>query len=224
MEDQAVEQNMTQAPPPVVPVASTAVPVAPTNIVPLPTQPVEKLTAKEKRKKLQEEAENIVAQYLTDGVFTFPTTGLQVRILFIPEAAYQRFFFQGDLPPLPEILYKTAKGKRGKEIRVPDYDNEGYKDSVKAYNNHNGNVRQQQAGKMMRYIYGKGTIVTLPQEWIDEFELDLDEDEVVSTNEMKYAYLAEQSRTDAELKALTIAVCGKDPLGGSEEDEEDEDE
>ena len=191
-------------------------------------QPRERLSTKERNKRDAEEAERILSQHYAEGIYTFPGTGVRVGIREIPEAAYQRFFMDENIPPLPNPPNKKVKGKRGKDVLVPDYDNEGYIAQVRAYNSHNSNTRQAQAGKMMRYIYGKGTVVELPKDWVDEYMTEYvgDDDDEPTATELKIAYLTEQATSNAELKALNMSICGRDPMGYNlgDDDEDDEDE
>lgn len=199
--------------------------VRPPTVIPMPVRSREKLSAKERGKRDAEEAEEILDNYFDGSVYTFPTTGVKVPVQFVPEAAYQRMFFQGELPPLPDPHRKEIDGKKGKKISVPDYDNEGYKAALDAYNNHNANIRQQQAGNMMRYIYKRGALIELPEEWVEEYLSELPDDaDDPPLSEMKYAYLCDQAYSNAELKALTIAICGRDPLSGDTDEDEKEDE
>ena len=213
----------TQAAPPVVVVNPPQVVQAPAQETP-PAAERERLTPTERAKRDAEEAEKIVSQYYADGIYTFPTSGFKVQIRELPEAAYQRFFFSGEPMPPPEPPLKKIKNDRGRLITTSDYNDEGYKAQVRIYETHNSNIRQKQAGDMTRYIYDKGAIIDLPEEWVEDYKDSLGPNEDASLKDMKYVFLVEEARTNAELKALTIAICGRDPLGRNVDDEDEDDE
>lgn len=186
------------------------------------TQPEERLSREERAKRDAEEAEQIVASHYNNDQFTFPTTKLTVGIRRLPEASYQRFFFDTKPFDPPVAPYKTMKNRRGKDILAPDYDNENYLKSVDVYNTHTSLVRQHQMGEMMKYIVDKGVILDLSDDdWEDLYDEHTVGDEEISRRELKYRHLVENGKTNGESKALLIAICGFDPLGRNVDDEDD---
>ena len=198
------------------------------NIVEMPqadTAPTPILSREERAKRDKEEAEKIVAEHYKEGFFTFPTAKKVVEIRDLPEASYQRFFFNKAPIDPPVAPKKKMRGKRGKDTLVSDYDNENYLSAVDVYNNHSNAVRQFQMGEMLRYIIDKGVILNLSEEEEDKlYERFAEDNEEVSNVEIKYRFMTEEGKTNAESKALLIAICGYDPMGGREDDEEDEEE
>ena len=182
------------------------------------------LTEKERAKLDKEEAQQIVDRYFVNGIFTFPTTKVKVPVRAVPEAAFQQFFFGTSPIPPPLPPHKTMKNRRGKDILSPDYDNENYLRAVKVYETHNLIVRQRQFGEMIQYIYDKGALLDVPQEWVERYLDQLEPGADPSDKELKYQFLCEQAYSNAESKALIISICGRDPLEASDDaDDADED-
>ena len=181
------------------------------------------LPEKERAKLDKEEARQIVDRYFVNGIFTFPTTKVKVPVRDVPEAAFQQFFL--DTPPIPPPLppHKTMKNRRGKDILSPDYDNENYLRAVEVYEIHNRVARQHKIGEMIRYIYDKGTIIDVPPEWVEKHLDQLEPGADPSDKELKYEFLREQARSNAESKALLISICGRDPLEAPDADEDEDD-
>ena len=180
------------------------------------------LSDKERAKLEKEEAQQIVADNFVNGIFTFPTTKVKVPVRAVPEAAFQQFFFGTSPIPPPLPPHKTMKNRRGKDILSPDYDDENYLRAVEVYETHNRVVRQHQVGEMIQYIYDKGALIDVPQEWEERYLDQLEPGADPSDKELKYQFLCEQAHSNAESKALIISICGRDPLEASDDADDDD--
>ena len=76
---------------------------------------------------------------------------------------------------------------------------------------------------MVQYIYDVGALIDVPEEWKEEYLSQLPQSSDPSDKELKYHFICGQARSNAESKALLIAICGRDPLDNTD-DEDDEDE
>ena len=202
-------------------------PASPATLSVVPRQRRDRsLSRREQQKKDAKEAEEILTQYYINGVYTFPTSGTRVEVTELNESSWQRFFIFGEEPippPLPPMI--KIKDRRGRDMLTHNYEDENYLKAVDVYERHNDNVRQKQVGDMMRYVYSKGAKVDIPQEWLDEFDDSLPPGREISHVDKLYAFLTEQAYSEPEIIALTVSICGRNPLGwnpGDDDDNEDE--
>lgn len=182
-----------------------------------------KLPIRERMKRDLEEAEGLIVSHFKDGYFTIPSTGLRVGIIPLAEAAWQRYFLstrQSDPPKPPD---KLVKDRKGRDIATSNYDDENFQRLLGVFETHQGNVRQSQVGEMLDYIYDRGTVISIPTSWVDEYEDSLPIAGIdLSDRELKNIFLTEHMKTGGETKAIQILICGRDPLGFGEEDADKE--
>ena len=200
-------------------------PVAPLSDTPFDNGIEIGMNSEARRKRDNKGAEEIVQYYFDGETFTFPSSGMKLDITHVPEAAYQRYLW--DVQPIepPTPPRKTITVRKGKKISTPDYDNMNYLKACDVFETHNAAVQQHRIGEMMEYIYKKGvTLLNTDhyENWEDDFEEDMMPGAVVPDKKKLYIYLSELARTNAESKALLIAICGRDPLGGRDEAEDEE--
>ena len=169
-----------------------------------------------------EEAENLITNHFNGTFFTVPSTGLNIGIVPISEASWQRFFLQTRTETPPRPPDKMVTDRSGRKIATPNYDDDNFQRYLGVFEIHQGNVRQAQVGEMLEYIYDRGTVVEIPNEWISEYEANLPVTVDLSHRELKHIYITENMTTGGETKAVQILICGRDPLGFGEDDEEED--
>ena len=66
---------------------------------------------------------------------------------------------------------------------------------------------------MSKYIIDKGALIIPPPQWMTEYA---EGEDAIDRREAKHQYLIDQSYSNAEYKALMMAICGgSDPTGSN---------